>query len=162
MSGRAAVCRENRSSAASSRATVLSVSLCPAPPAHGKSCCDPNGVARDRDKVGAADVHAPRRAPPPVASPARGISGSQGISAQGRRLDGSPAPPAPAKEAPKEPKFSCPVCMNELVNASSTTCGHIFCHKCIRASIHAQTKCPTCRRTLSLSDFHRVYLPTMD
>ncbi|KAM0831790.1 hypothetical protein ACQ4PT_065322 [Festuca glaucescens] len=72
------------------------------------------------------------------------------------------APPAPAKEAPKEPKFSCPVCMNELVNASSTTCGHIFCQKCIRASIHVQSKCPTCRRTLSLSDFHRVYLPTMD
>ncbi|KAM0929979.1 hypothetical protein ACQ4PT_001244 [Festuca glaucescens] len=79
-----------------------------------------------------------------------------------RVFNNNPAPPAPAKEAPKEPKFSCPVCMNELVNASSTTCGHIFCHKCIRASIHAQTKCPTCRRTLSLSDFHRVYLPTMD
>ncbi|KAM0931339.1 hypothetical protein ACQ4PT_000387 [Festuca glaucescens] len=72
------------------------------------------------------------------------------------------APPAPVKEVSKEPKFSCPVCMNELVNASSTTCGHIFCQKCIRASIQAQSKCPTCRRTLSLSDFHRVYLPTLD
>lgn len=72
------------------------------------------------------------------------------------------APPAPVKEFRKEPKFSCPVCMNELVDASSTTCGHIFCQKCIRASILAQSKCPTCRRTLTLSDFHRVYLPTMD
>ncbi|KAK1579823.1 hypothetical protein QYE76_018607 [Lolium multiflorum] len=72
------------------------------------------------------------------------------------------ASPAPVKEVSKEPKFSCPVCMNELVNASSTTCGHIFCQKCIRASIQAQSKCPTCRRTLSLSDFHRVYLPTLD
>ncbi|KAM0904420.1 hypothetical protein ACQ4PT_018015 [Festuca glaucescens] len=79
-----------------------------------------------------------------------------------RVFNNNPAPPAPEKEAPKEPKFSCPVCMNELVNASSTTCGHIFCQTCIRASIHAQSKCPTCRRTLSLSDFHRVYLPTMD
>ncbi|CAM0884361.1 unnamed protein product [Alopecurus aequalis] len=68
------------------------------------------------------------------------------------------APPAPVKE----PKFSCPVCMNELVNASSTTCGHIFCDRCIRTSIQTQSKCPTCRRTLSLSGFHRVYLPTMD
>ncbi|XP_051227807.1 probable histone acetyltransferase HAC-like 1 [Lolium perenne] len=72
------------------------------------------------------------------------------------------ASPAPVKEVSKEPKFSCPVCMNELVNASSTTCGHIFCQKCIWASIQAQSKCPTCRRTLSLSDFHRVYLPMLD
>ncbi|CAM0884360.1 unnamed protein product [Alopecurus aequalis] len=79
-----------------------------------------------------------------------------------RVSNNNPAAPAPVKEVPKEPKFSCPVCMNELVNASSTTCGHIFCDRCIRASIQAQSKCPTCRRTLSLSGFHRVYLPTMD
>ncbi|CAM0884359.1 unnamed protein product [Alopecurus aequalis] len=79
-----------------------------------------------------------------------------------RVSNNNPAPPALVKEVPKEPKFSCPVCMNELVNASSTTCGHIFCDRCIRASIQAQSKCPTCRRTLSLSGFHRVYLPTMD
>ncbi|KAM3353685.1 hypothetical protein ACQJBY_024693 [Aegilops geniculata] len=69
---------------------------------------------------------------------------------------------APLKEIRKEPKFSCPVCMNELVDASSTICGHIFCQKCIQASIQAQSKCPTCRRTLTMNSFHRVYLPTMD
>ncbi|KAF7032359.1 hypothetical protein CFC21_043537 [Triticum aestivum] len=69
---------------------------------------------------------------------------------------------APLKEVRKEPKFSCPVCMNELVDASSTICGHIFCQKCIQASIQAQSKCPTCRRTLTMNSFHRVYLPTMD
>uniref|UniRef100_A0ACD5XC50 Uncharacterized protein n=1 Tax=Avena sativa TaxID=4498 RepID=A0ACD5XC50_AVESA len=53
----------------------------------------------------------------------------------------SPTPPAPVKEVPKEPKFSCPVCMNELVDASSTICGHIFCEYCIGASILAQSKC---------------------
>uniref|UniRef100_A0A8R7U102 RING-type domain-containing protein n=1 Tax=Triticum urartu TaxID=4572 RepID=A0A8R7U102_TRIUA len=72
------------------------------------------------------------------------------------------AVPEPVKEIPKETKFSCPVCMNELVNASSTICGHIFCQKCIKASIQAQKKCPTCRRKLTMSNFHRVYLPTAD
>jgi hypothetical protein len=72
------------------------------------------------------------------------------------------APPAPMKEIPKEPKFCCPVCMNELVDASSTICGHIFCQKCIKASIQAQKKCPTCRRKLTMNNFHRVYLPTAD
>jgi len=79
-----------------------------------------------------------------------------------RLSNNNPAPPAPVEEVPKEPKFSCPVCMNELVDASSTICGHIFCQYCIGASILAQSKCPTCRRTLSLNDFHRVYLPTME
>uniref|UniRef100_A0ACD5XEU7 Uncharacterized protein n=1 Tax=Avena sativa TaxID=4498 RepID=A0ACD5XEU7_AVESA len=79
-----------------------------------------------------------------------------------RVSNNNPAPSAPAEDVPKEPKFSCPVCMNELVDASSTICGHIFCQYCIGASILAQSKCPTCRRTLSLNDFHRVYLPTME
>ncbi|XP_062229802.1 uncharacterized protein LOC133927368 isoform X2 [Phragmites australis] len=72
------------------------------------------------------------------------------------------APPEPVKEVTKEPKFTCPVCMNELTDASSTICGHIFCKKCIEASIQAQKKCPTCRRKLNKSNYHRVYLPTTE
>jgi predicted amidophosphoribosyltransferase len=70
--------------------------------------------------------------------------------------------PEPVREVPKEPKFSCPVCMNELVDASSTICGHIFCQKCIKAAIQANKKCPNCRRKLNMNNFHRVYLPTTD
>ncbi|CAM0884362.1 unnamed protein product [Alopecurus aequalis] len=47
-----------------------------------------------------------------------------------RVSNNNPAPPASVKEVRTEPKSSCPVCMNELVNASSTTCGHIFCDRC--------------------------------
>ncbi|KAE8800519.1 putative histone acetyltransferase HAC-like 1 [Hordeum vulgare] len=72
------------------------------------------------------------------------------------------APRAPVKEVAKKPKFSCPVCWNELTNASSTICGHIFCQKCIKAAIQAQNKCPTCRKTLTMKGFHPVHLPTMD
>ncbi|XP_010926747.1 uncharacterized protein [Elaeis guineensis] len=68
----------------------------------------------------------------------------------------------PEKVVAKEPTFTCPVCMNPLVEASSTICGHIFCDCCIKASIKAQKKCPTCRRKLTMNNFHRVYLPTID
>ncbi|XP_042515163.1 RING finger protein 10-like [Macadamia integrifolia] len=69
-----------------------------------------------------------------------------------------PTPPAPAPP-PKEPTFSCPVCMGPLVEEMSTKCGHIFCKKCIKASITAQSKCPTCRRRLTMKDIIRIYLP---
>uniref|UniRef100_A0A0E0JSV0 RING-type domain-containing protein n=1 Tax=Oryza punctata TaxID=4537 RepID=A0A0E0JSV0_ORYPU len=70
--------------------------------------------------------------------------------------------PEPEKAVPKEPTFNCPVCMNELVEPSSTICGHIFCRQCIKASIQAQKKCPTCRRKLTMNNFHRVYLPSAE
>ncbi|KAJ3671895.1 hypothetical protein LUZ60_007974 [Juncus effusus] len=60
---------------------------------------------------------------------------------------------------PKEPTFTCPVCLNQLTEPCSTICGHVFCQSCIKASIQAQKKCPTCRRKLNKNNFHRVYLP---
>uniref|UniRef100_A0A0E0LX44 RING-type domain-containing protein n=1 Tax=Oryza punctata TaxID=4537 RepID=A0A0E0LX44_ORYPU len=67
---------------------------------------------------------------------------------------------ARAKVAPKEPTFTCPVCLNKLDKPSTTNCGHIFCEKCIGACLKAQKKCPTCRKSLGIKGFHRVYLPT--
>ncbi|KAL8529178.1 hypothetical protein ACS0TY_006580 [Phlomoides rotata] len=66
-----------------------------------------------------------------------------------------PAPPSP----PKAPVFSCPVCMSQLVEETSTKCGHIFCKQCIKAAIAAQTKCPTCRKRTTNKDIFRIYLP---
>nr|XP_018674747.1 PREDICTED: uncharacterized RING finger protein C548.05c [Musa acuminata subsp. malaccensis] len=63
-------------------------------------------------------------------------------------------------EPAKEPAFICPICMDTLVEPSSTICGHIFCCSCIKASVKSQKKCPTCQRKLSMINFHRVYLPT--
>ncbi|RZR75851.1 hypothetical protein BHM03_00000397 [Ensete ventricosum] len=50
--------------------------------------------------------------------------------------------------------------MDTLAEPSSTICGHIFCSSCIKASVKSHKKCPTCQRKLSMSNFHRVYLPT--
>ncbi|KAJ3701564.1 hypothetical protein LUZ61_005269 [Rhynchospora tenuis] len=60
---------------------------------------------------------------------------------------------------PKEPTFSCPVCLSQLSEPCSTTCGHVFCQSCIKTAIQAQKKCPTCRKKLTNKGFHRLYLP---
>ncbi|KAJ7961555.1 E3 ubiquitin-protein ligase RNF4 [Quillaja saponaria] len=77
-------------------------------------------------------------------------------------LEGSSSPvientkkPAP----PKEPTFSCPICMAPLVEEMSTRCGHIFCKTCIKAAISAQGKCPTCRKKVTVKELIRVFLP---
>ncbi|KAL1826168.1 hypothetical protein ACET3Z_012946 [Daucus carota] len=68
------------------------------------------------------------------------------------------APPLP-QPPPVEPTFTCPVCMGPYVEEMSTKCGHIFCKKCIRASIAVRGKCPTCRGKISMKNTIRVYLP---
>ncbi|KAK4266634.1 hypothetical protein QN277_027524 [Acacia crassicarpa] len=67
---------------------------------------------------------------------------------------------SPSGSLPEEATFSCTICMGQLIEETSTKCGHIFCKKCIQAAIAAQHKCPTCRRKLRKSDMFRVYLPT--
>ncbi|KAA8652605.1 uncharacterized protein ATNIH1004_001510 [Aspergillus tanneri] len=61
--------------------------------------------------------------------------------------------------------YKCPVCMDTPVDATSTACGHLFCHKCIidtlkfseeqRADSTGKTPrgtCPVCRKPLTRSD----------
>ncbi|XP_073142786.1 uncharacterized protein [Henckelia pumila] len=79
-------------------------------------------------------------------------SNSNSMRNRGQRVSLTPPPP-------KEPTFSCPVCMGTLVEETSTKCGHIFCKACIKAAIAAQGKCPTCRRKITMKDVIRIYLP---
>ncbi|XP_022967334.1 E3 ubiquitin-protein ligase RNF4-like [Cucurbita maxima] len=60
---------------------------------------------------------------------------------------------------PKEPNFSCPICMGPLVEETSTRCGHIFCKACIKTAIAVQSKCPTCRKRVTAKELIRVFLP---
>lgn len=60
--------------------------------------------------------------------------------------------------------FKCPVCMDTPVDATSTVCGHLFCHKCIidtlkfgeeqRADSSSKPRgtCPVCRKPLVRTD----------
>ncbi|KZV25710.1 hypothetical protein F511_04771 [Dorcoceras hygrometricum] len=83
-----------------------------------------------------------------------GGSNSNSVRNTGQRATLAAPPPLP-----KEPTFSCPVCMGTLVEEMSTKCGHIFCKACIKAAIAAQAKCPTCRRKVTTKDIIRIYLP---
>ncbi|EZF32149.1 hypothetical protein H109_00055 [Trichophyton interdigitale MR816] len=62
--------------------------------------------------------------------------------------------------------YKCPVCMDVPENATSTICGHLFCHKCIIDSLKynetrrtlegagkgARGSCPVCRKTITVVD----------
>ncbi|OJI96003.1 hypothetical protein ASPVEDRAFT_35316 [Aspergillus versicolor CBS 583.65] len=61
--------------------------------------------------------------------------------------------------------YTCPVCMDTPVDATTTVCGHLFCHKCIietlkfseeqRADHTGKTPrgtCPVCRKPLARAD----------
>jgi len=61
---------------------------------------------------------------------------------------------------PKEPTFSCPICMGPLVEEMSTRCGHIFCKTCIKTAISTQSKCPTCRKNVTVRELIRIFLPS--
>lgn len=61
---------------------------------------------------------------------------------------------------PKEPTFTCPICMGPLVEEMSTRCGHIFCKTCIKTAMRAQSKCPTCRKHITAKELIRIFLPT--
>ncbi|KAI3864532.1 hypothetical protein MKW92_004806 [Papaver armeniacum] len=95
------------------------------------------------------------------------INGDQYINLDGRRNSKKkralkPVVTPQAAPPPKEPAFSCPVCMCSLVEATSTNCGHIFCKACIQAALSARNKCPVCRKELSKKDTIRVYLPATE
>jgi hypothetical protein len=75
----------------------------------------------------------------------------------------------PGTEAGRTPltAYKCPVCMDAPTDATSTACGHVFCHRCIvdtlnwsieqrREGAPANRKvrgvCPVCRKPLDLKD----------
>eukprot|EP00249_Psilotum_nudum_P010903 c22836_g1_i1 orf=539-1156(+) len=65
----------------------------------------------------------------------------------------------PTSESAKELKLTCAICMDTVKEEMSTICGHIFCRVCIMGAFQVQKKCPTCRRKLTNSQIHRIYLP---
>lgn len=71
----------------------------------------------------------------------------------------------PVVEGTKRNKITCPICWDDEETIKrrkrqlmSTTCGHIFCDKCIRNAVQIQNKCPTCRKKLSLRQLHPIFL----
>lgn len=63
--------------------------------------------------------------------------------------------------------YKCPVCMDTPTDATSTVCGHVFCHRCIIDTLNWSIEqrredapptrkvkgvCPVCRKPLDLKD----------
>ena len=73
-----------------------------------------------------------------------------------RKTDSSSPPPSVC--------LQCPVCLDSLLglagdrHALSTKCGHLFCSLCIPKIIAASGQCPTCRKTLKITDTIKIFL----
>lgn len=56
--------------------------------------------------------------------------------------------------------WKCSICLDEMVNPASTTCGHLFCEECIKQCLKTAKTCPQCRKRLTAKTaYHRIYLP---
>lgn len=67
----------------------------------------------------------------------------------------------PPDRPPTPEGWSCPICLESktaVIEIMSTTCGHVFCGNCIRSAVKIHKKCPTCRKKLTLKQFHRIFL----
>lgn len=71
---------------------------------------------------------------------------------------------APPKIVKKLSDAECPVCFDSISNATTTSCGHVYCLECLQKSISAssargQTRgrkgvglCPMCRKSVTFKD----------
>ncbi|KAA0049140.1 E3 ubiquitin-protein ligase RNF4-like [Cucumis melo var. makuwa] len=60
---------------------------------------------------------------------------------------------------PTDRTLRCAICIEPLVEETTTKCGHVFCRNCIETAIATQHRCPICRRKLRKRDIIRIYLP---
>ena len=68
--------------------------------------------------------------------------------------------PVPSLELPQSSCISeqkCPICTSSVVNASATTCGHVFCWKCIVPWLSRKPQCPLCRQACSSKEVTCLY-----
>eukprot|EP00092_Neocalanus_flemingeri_P015762 GFUD01017064.1.p1 GENE.GFUD01017064.1~~GFUD01017064.1.p1 ORF type:complete len:292 (-),score=59.69 GFUD01017064.1:116-991(-) len=79
-------------------------------------------------------------------------------------LTSSP-PSASLDSSHSSASLKCPVCLETFYairkrgsRLVSTTCGHVFCGRCLPACVRTSGQCPTCRRRLGYKDFHPLYL----
>lgn len=75
--------------------------------------------------------------------------------------DLKPKPKEPEKTSPKKDAPTCPICLETLGSsrpAMATLCGHMFCEPCIVQVVRTSKKCPTCRKGVSKTKYHPVYI----
>merc|ERR1711974_89535 len=66
--------------------------------------------------------------------------------------------------APPNNTLLCPVCLDPLFeldverDALSTPCGHLICSACLPRALHANGRCPKCRKETLLQDAIKIHL----
>ena len=75
------------------------------------------------------------------------------------------ATPASSQGSRPRTSVSCPICLETVEQFEksgrqlvTTVCGHVFCNVCVRNSISRQHACPTCRKKLTLKQYHPLFL----
>ena len=66
-----------------------------------------------------------------------------------------------SKSAPTDSvfkNFKCLVCLDTVVDPTSTFCGHVFCEECILQAIKTNHRCPACRCKLSPTEIHPLFV----
>lgn len=56
-------------------------------------------------------------------------------------------------------RMECPICKEgvSMSESTSTTCGHIFCTKCIHTNLTYSQKCPFCRKPITTKQIHNLF-----
>ncbi|KAG2444509.1 hypothetical protein HXX76_001257 [Chlamydomonas incerta] len=110
---------------------------------------------------------APGAGPTGAAAPAAGgaaatlaafqMAAAAGPAAAAVAAVAAAAPPA----APPSPKgYKCIICLDRMeADLATTTCGHMFCFKCITEWVKKSGNCPQCRSKLTKTKIIRLYLP---
>jgi hypothetical protein len=63
-------------------------------------------------------------------------------------------------ESDKLVRITCPICFESIVNRKpvSTSCGHLFCRKCITRALSNVKKCPMCQKSLKSNNLLNIFL----
>jgi len=53
-------------------------------------------------------------------------------------------------EIKEEQDENCSICLENIINGSVTTCGHVFCAECIKNCLKYKNSCPMCKKVLTI------------
>ena len=68
-----------------------------------------------------------------------------------------PAESSTASEIQQSFASKCPLCLGVCTQATSISCGHVFCWKCIAEWVQEKEECPLCRTDTKLQSLVPIY-----